>query len=634
MTWFTLFIASEPRPTANVVQGGTGISRLPIRTKTMHDAKQQIEPAELDDALLDAHMRQRVGTFAINGLALVIAYFLLRSSLDVQLLNVWLFVGAAIVAARALFSAFIGRGKRAKGYLKIHYALVGLSGVVWGALSLFWSADSTLSIQLIIILFPLALAVGSVSANGSWLPTFYCFAVPAQLPTILVLLTSGNSGMIKIAIPAFVFLMVQILLAKAYNSQLRETLRLRLLNERMADNLVKRNADLSLANEQAKAAKLSKSEFLARMSHEIRTPINGVLGMAEMLRNTKLNLDQTSAVESLCGSGKELLHLINELLDVSTLESGSYELNQADFNVHRLLADINKQQQANIQSDKLELMLRIDAEVPAMMHGDEHRLEQILSNLVGNAIKFSEQGVVELSVVSTSSAGKASLRFCVTDNGIGIAAKSQQSIFEVFQQGDGSITRQFGGSGLGLSIAKSFTELMDGTISVESNIGRGSKFIVDIPLTAALMKQSEEPGDDKMQSEQTLASLPANVLVAEDNPINQAVITAMLESFDCEVTIVDNGEEVLHALAESEYDIVFMDCQMPVMDGLSATQIARERGEKTPIVAVTANAMKGDREICLAAGMNDYVSKPLEADKLHFMLVQWVFGGERPVSAA
>ncbi len=629
--WFTLFTVSNTLLTDNVKQA-TSARPAQKNNKIMHDATTQIKSDELDGVLLETHMRQSKGTLAINGLALIIAYFLLQGSLDAQRLKIWFFVGVAIVAARAVFSVFIGRGKRAQDYLNTQYFLVCLSGITWGSLSLFWSADLGLASQLIIILFPLALAVGSVSANGAWLPTFYCFVIPAQLPTIMMFLTSGNSSIIKIALPAAVFLVVQILLAKAYNSQLRETLGLRLLNDRMAENLVKHNAELHKANDQAKAANNAKSEFLARMSHEIRTPINGVLGMAEMLRNTDLNVDQSSAVNSLRGSGKELLDLINELLDVSTLESGSYELNNSDFNLHRLLTNIKKKQHGTIQSDRLELALQVDTNVPVMIHGDEHRLEQILSNLVGNAIKFSEQGIVELSVTTTTD--DTALQFCVTDNGIGIDHENQQSIFEVFQQGDGSITRQFGGSGLGLSIAKSFTELMGGEISVESAVGEGSTFIVDIPLTAAVVQQSCVSQDDESEDEQALASLPANVLVAEDNPINQAVITAMLEGFDCEVTMVENGEEALEALATTEYDIVFMDCQMPVMDGLSATQIARERGEKTPIVAVTANAMKGDREICLAAGMNDYVSKPLEADRLHFMLRHWAFGSDRPVVAA
>lgn len=600
----------------------------------MHDAKPIISKHQLDAALLESHLEQRWQAAAISALAIFICYMLLFQSFEGLWLNVWAVVAVSILLGRALCVTLFDKLTSATKQVQLQYILVGLSGAAWGSLCLFWSSDLALPDQLIIVLFPLALTVGAVLAYGAWLPTFYCFAGPAQIPMIAVFITSGATETAKIALPALCFMVVQVLLARSYHSQLRASLELKLLNEQLVSNLSAHNAELLKAQGEADAANIAKNEFLARMSHEIRTPINGVLGMADMLSKSDLDTEQANAVTNLRASGDTLLSLINELLDVSTLESGNHDLIMEDFDLHELI-----QQEVQLHQDKAEakgltLDFSIASQVPVTINGDTRRLRQILGNLIGNAIKFSERGEISVAVdlYRCEHAGQC-IRYAVSDNGVGIEAEHQATIFDVFQQGDGSITRRFGGSGLGLSIAKSFAELMDGRISVTSSVGQGSTFFVDIPMRLAT-NQIVVNGNFATSADEDLHRAPARVLVAEDNPINQTVITSMLEGFDCDVTLVENGEEALQAIAECEFDIVFMDCQMPIMDGLSATQTARERGDKLPIVAVTANVMKGDREICLAAGMNDYVSKPLVAERLHSMLSQWVYQrGQRAVAA-
>lgn len=600
----------------------------------MHDATTLISEEQLDAALLESHLNQRWQAAAISAFAIVICYSLLFHSVAGLWLNVWAAVAMSIVLGRALCVALIDKLTSIQKQTQLQYILVGLSGAAWGSLSLFWRNDLALPDQLIIVLFPLALTVGAVLAYGAWLPTFYCFAGPAQIPMIALFVTSGATATAKIALPALCFMVVQVLLARSYHSQLRGSLQLKLLNEQLVSNLSAHNAELLKAQGEADAANIAKNEFLARMSHEIRTPINGVLGMADMLGKSNLDSEQAKAVSNLRTSGDTLLSLINELLDVSTLESGNHDLILEDFDLHQLLHQQVLTYQDQAEDKGLTLELSIASQVPVTINGDTRRLQQILNHLIGNAIKFSERGEISLVVdlYQCERAGKC-IRYAVSDNGVGIEAEHQATIFDVFQQGDGSITRRFGGSGLGLSIAKSFAELMGGRISVTSTVGIGSTFFVDIPMRLST-NQRVESSSFASSTDKDVDRKPARVLVAEDNPINQTVITTMLEGFDCDVTLVENGEEALQAIAETEFDIVFMDCQMPVMDGLSATQTARERGDKLPIVAVTANVMKGDREICLAAGMNDYVSKPLVPERLHTMLSQWVYqGGPRTAVA-
>jgi signal transduction histidine kinase/ActR/RegA family two-component response regulator len=600
----------------------------------MHDATTKIAEDQLDSALLESHLQQRWQATAISALAILVCYVLLYHSRSGLLLNIWVAAALAILLGRALCVAVIDKVGSLEKQIQLQYVLVGLSGAVWGSLCLLWKNDLALPDQLIIVLFPLAMTVGAVLAYGTWLPAFYCFAGPAQIPMIIVFITSGATATAKIALPALCFMVVQVLLARSYHSQLRHSLELKLLNERLVSNLSAHNAELLKAQGEANAANVAKNEFLARMSHEIRTPINGVMGMADMLSKSNLDNQQAKAVANLRTSGDTLLSLINELLDVSTLESGNHELVLEDFDLHQLLHKQVLAHQDKAEAKGLTVELSIADQVPVTINGDTRRLQQILTSLIGNAIKFSERGEINLTVDLTNSdqAGKC-IRYAVADNGVGIEPEHQSTIFDVFQQGDGSITRRFGGSGLGLSIAKSFTELMDGHISVASTVGIGSTFFVDIPMRLATNQLVENSAFENSNNEANHGS-PARVLVAEDNPINQTVITAMLEGFDCDVTLVENGEEALQAIAECEFDIVFMDCQMPVMDGLSATQTARERGDKLPIVAVTANVMKGDRERCLAAGMNDYVSKPLVAERLHVMLSNWVYQhGQRTAAA-
>jgi len=395
--------------------------------------------------------------------------------------------------------------------------------------------------------------------------------------------------------------------------------------KRWEDALEQKNRELSEALEAARRATEVKSRFLANTSHEIRTPMNGVIATSELLAGTNLDSAQREYVDMIRSSAQSLLRVINDILDFSKIEAGKLELIPAPFDVAAVVAEVESLLSVHATNKALALRSEVDAAVPKHVRGDAVRLRQILLNLAGNAVKFTDKGEVAVRVaLDSESPAQAVLRFTVTDSGIGISEKDAARLFDSFVQVDNSPARRYSGTGLGLAISKQLVKLMGGSIGLESRPGRGSTFW----FTARFEKtdDTQERGNGAVRSAPAATFAGTVVLVAEDNDVNRTVAARMLERLGCSVETVVDGRQAVEAASRRRYDLIFMDGQMPVLDGLAAAKEIRsfEEGTRhTPIIAVTASAMVGDRERCLASGMDDYITKPVALDDIAAILRRW-----------
>jgi len=553
----------------------------------------------------------------------IVVFSVFRSVTPDSILIPWIIANNAVSLIRYLLVLAYRRAKPTAAEARFWHArfvaLTLVAGIIWGMMGWLLLPGNRPDHEVIGAVSVIATASVGLLSLASSRAAFLALTVPTLLPASVWIPLHGEAFSVLLGIMVFAFLVIMVTNSAVGERNVLELLRLRFENARIA-------ADREAALVAAQSAGQAKMRFLANMSHEIRTPLNGILGMAHLLARTPLDDGQRRRVDSLLQSGEHLLTVVNGVLDFSKVSEGKLELKRQPFELRRTIGETLSLFALRAEARGIALTMRVAADVPTWVFGDAGRITQVLNNLVGNAIKFTERGRISLSVNRVPPVAPDDpprLRFEVQDTGIGIALDDQARLFEPFRQVDDSATRRHGGTGLGLAISRELVVLMGGEIGLTSHPGEGSLFWFTIELPEAKATPAPPP------SEAPKARLAGRVLVAEDNEINLEIARDILAAHGLEVSCAENGAVAVRLAMDGTFDAILMDCHMPVLDGFAATARIRQHERsaglpRVPIIALTASALEGDRERCLEADMDDFVAKPFDPEQLARRLQRWL----------
>ncbi len=598
----------------------------------------------------------RVALISSGFAGLFVCYLLLKEFSPYKVAT-WFALLIATIIIRGYYQKRVVDGHIAvdRRLIKKLLVIIAIHGTVWSLPST-WLIPQEPTNQVILSLFMVGLSANSLISLTPLRHAYSIFVGTMMLPIAALYFWKGDYYATS-AIGIVAYTVFMILGGKRQTAGTEDLLRLQLDNAALAANIQREkevvdraNRDLKMQIEQrerteaalrsskaeAEAANRAKSHFLANMSHELRTPLNGILGTSELLLRSLPNMGQLTKhlkyTQTIRGAGERLLYLISDILDMARIEAGALRLESTRFAPRELITEVVDLMTTQCNDKGLTLTVNVSPQVPDALCGDSNRLRQILSNLVVNAIKFTERGGIEirveraLSTEPTQAENQVALRWSVTDSGIGIADHARAQLFQPFSQLDDSPTRKFGGTGLGLAICQQLVRAMGGCIDVETRAGRGSTFWFELSFAVSVSVPALAPAVPETQT----THLTGRILIAEDNVINSQLVMEMLELAGCKATIANNGLEAIATLEEQHFDLVLMDWHMPEMDGVAATRAwrKRERSETgathLPIIALTASVLPGDRDTCLKAGMDDFLAKPFSYDELIAMVQRWL----------